>query len=299
MTEIEKKKRGRPKKVADIIIATETNIDVDIARKRGRRKKVETVYQYQTTSFINTREEHTYMIMLDIKGSDLDTTTTIDTNKKGNEKLIFDELIEMFSSLLKERNNLVENNCQINKMHQDVLLPDGIDTNFMSNYNNNNAESNLVVLPIFKINGDIWPIQSPYSCWNCDFQFDSPPIGIPEHMVNNQFHCFGNFCSFPCAGRYIVDMDQTSSKFDKLSLLNTMYQISFNLDVTDNIVIANKKEVLHKYGGSQSYSQYHDQANSKKIELYRLPIIPVYCYIYNQEQKLDVVDFTKASINCQ
>lgn len=293
MTDVEKKRRGRPKKIPDNSVTVEVNECDLIKKKRGRKKKIDTICQLPPT-FINNKDEHTYIVMLDIKSSDLDTTTHIDI-KKGNEKYLFDDLIEIFSTLLKDRKALIENNSQINKYHELLLSPDSIDTNFLSNYNNN-TDTNSVVLPIFKINGDSWPTQSPYSCWNCDCQFDSPPIGIPEHMINNQFYCFGNFCGFPCAARYIIDTDYTSSRFDKLSLLNTLYQMCFNLDITECINIANKKQVLHKYGGSQSYSQYHDEENSKKIELYKLPIIPVYCYIYNQEPKYDNVDLNKTNV---
>jgi hypothetical protein len=64
-------------------------------------------------------------------------------------------------------------------------------------------------------------------------------------------------------------------------LLNTLYQETYGLKVTDFVKIANPKQVLHKYGGCLSYSQYHDTELSQKIEIYKLPIIPLYYYICN------------------
>lgn len=287
----DKKKRGRPKRPND---------SVDDTEKKTRKKKTETVLQMPTVPISNTRDEHTYMVILDVKSTDVDTTI-IDVNKKFSEQTVFDDLIEMFSTLIKERKSILENSnsAAINQQHQELVSPDKVEINFLSNNTgNSSAESNVPILPIFKVNGDLWPSQSPYSCWNCDCQFDNSPIGIPEYISNGQFYCFGNFCTFSCAGRYIMDMDHTTSSFDKLSLLNTLYQMTYNLDVTEHLIIANKKEVLYKYGGTQTYSQYHqvDANNSKQPILYKLPIIPVYCYIYNQESNLDSLELDKTHL---
>jgi len=272
----EKRKRGRPKKVIEESISLDKDDPNKTKKKRGRRKKSEiAMYQLPLTITNNSREESNYIVMLDIKYSDLDTTVGVIKN----DKLICDDLIDSFAQLIQQRRSLYESDLTLKSIHDRILSSEETTTNFYSSYDR--KEINMTVLPIFQLNGEGWPSYSSYSCWNCDCQFDAPPIGVPEHINNNQFYCSGNFCSFACAGRYIIDTDHTINRFEKLSLLNTLYQLTFDLKVTDYVKIASPKQVLHKYGGCLSYSQYHDPKISQKVEIYKLPIIPLYYYICN------------------
>lgn len=230
--------------------------------------------------------------MLDIKCSDLDTLTT-DLSKNRNNKLICDGLINSFSHLIHQRQNLYQDNIALKSIHNIIMSPENIKLDFYSSYDQ--KEINLTVLPIFQLSGQNWPSYSPYSCWNCDCQFDTPPIGSPEYVIDNQFYCSGNFCSFGCAGRFIIDNDHTINRFEKLSLLNRLYQIAFNLNITDYVQIADPKQILHKYGGCSSYAQYHNQNGRPKIEIYKLPIIPLYYYICKEEQQNDNLDDLKTN----
>ena len=277
----EKKKRGRPKKIETTSV---DNDDINkIKKKRGRKKKIDAIHQLPLALANNSKEESNYIVMLDIRYSDLDNTVaTLETFKTKSDKLFCEDLIESFSQLIRHRRNMYDSDsaCSLKPIHDRVFSPEHSNLDFYSTYDH--KETNLTVLPIFHINGEEWPSNSPYSCWNCDCQFDSVPIGIPECMVNDHFQCYGNFCSFACAGRYIVDNDHTVNRFEKLSLLNRMYQMMYKLDITDYVKIAGPKQVLHKYGGCLSYSQYHDSDVSQKVEIYKLPIIPLHLYICNE-----------------
>lgn len=287
----EKKKRGRPKKIIDDNQSIES--DNKIKKKRGRKKKIDTIYHLPLTIKTNNKEESNYIVMLDIKYSDLDMT--INENKK-IDKLLCDDLIQSFGQLIQQRQYLYTNECQLKPVHQTIISPMNIKTDFYSSYER--KEINMAILPIFQINGNNWPTSSTYSCWNCDCQFSCSPIGIPEKIVNNQFYCSGNFCSFPCAGRYIVDNDSSVNRFEKLSALNYLYQIAYGLEITDFVKIANPKQTLHKYGGCQSYTEYHSNEEEQKIEIYKLPIIPLYYYICNDTSNEQLVEeITKEIIN--
>ena len=126
---------------------------------------------------------------------------------------------------------------------------------------------------------------SSIHCWNCHYTFPkNESIGIPEEYQNGSFHCYGNFCSFECAARYLYEhkYSKESHYWDELSLLNSLYQKVYNLKSTDRIIMAPPKETLECFGGSVSYDDYrHCNANNKIIQFYQLPLCPVKVYIKN------------------
>lgn len=290
MYDEKKKPRGRPKKTVTTISETVIDEQNSAKKKRGRKKKQDTIVIYQAVSMGATeRESNDYIVMLDIKPSDLDTTTTtVDLGKSKTDRLIYDDLLDQFSRLLEQRQKMVSNST-VSKVHDQMTMPETCtDVGFSMNNDDGQKGGGITVLSIFKENGDSWPTTSPYSCWNCDSQFNGVPVGIPDFIDDNSFYCCGNFCSFPCATRYIIDNEHSISRFEKISMLNMLNQKINNLDVTDKIQIAYPKQVLHKYGGYMTYGQYHNMDDNNAsdssggdVELYKLPIIPIYYYISN------------------
>ena len=294
MTSIEdKKKRGRPKKIAveeDELEIEPNNDKLNLnLKKRGRKKKTQMTNPISLPLKMDSdlKPQNNYIIMLDIKLSDLDGSSHPSQhpsfesfNNNNNSSLSCNKLISLFSNLITQKRLLLETNVQLKTVHEQIMSPESCQINFLSDYDQ--RESNMTVLPVFKLNGDGWPQSSSYNCWNCDSQFDNSPIGIPEHYSNNNFYCYGNFCSFPCACRYVTDNDHSVNRFEKISLLNSLYQQTLNLPLTEYIKIANPKQTLHKYGGCLSYNQYHDSNDASKVHFYKLPIIPVYYYICNE-----------------
>ena len=120
-------------------------------------------------------------------------------------------------------------------------------------------------------------------CWNCHYEFSVyESIGIPAEYQNGEFHCYGNFCSFECAARYLFDKlySRDTHYWEQLALLNTLYQRVYNLNSTQKIKMAPEKEVLKVFGGSIDYSEYrHCNVNKKVIQFYQLPLYPVKVYI--------------------
>jgi hypothetical protein len=151
-----------------------------------------------------------------------------------------------------------------------------------------------MVLPLFKNDGNRWPIKSPYACWNCDSYFDGSPIGIPDRVIEQQFYCYGNFCSFPCAGRYLKDREEPTDFWKKYSLLCMIYQKAYQLTPNDRVPIAPPKESLTKYGGTKTYQQYHETYKQEKtVEIYKLPLIPVMLYIDELSRIIDIDQIIK------
>jgi hypothetical protein len=137
-----------------------------------------------------------------------------------------------------------------------------------------------LILPQFNNAGGKWPEKSPYACWNCDIFFDGTPIGIPDKEHEGEFYCYGNFCRFECAARYLADRESTIDFWAKYSLLCIIYQKASNLPPGTKVPIAPPKESLTKYGGKYSYEEYHSLCKQKiVVEIYKLPLIPVLLHI--------------------
>lgn len=277
-----KKKRGRPKKVVEI--KSPDKNELMLKKKRGRARKTESAPLVLPITIMSSRNESNYLVMLDIKYSDLDLSQSSVREKSTgvvsrSENLVCDGLIRTFSKLLQEKRDLYDSCPTLQLVHQNLVSPEESTVNFYSNYQQ--KEIDMKVLPLFELNGESWPTSSTYACWNCDCQFESQPIGIPETISNNQFYCSGNFCSFSCTARYILDTDTTANRFEKISLLTSLYQMAFNLGLDATVPVANPKQTLHKYGGSLSYDQYHSN-ESRELSLYKLPIIPLYYHLCHE-----------------
>lgn len=288
------KKRGRPKKKIEINESAKIS-SIDNKKKRGRKKKTDVLINNLLDS-ISDSNNTTYIVMLDIKHSDLDTTVT-DISKPKSDTNIFDDIIKTFEHLIDKKKQLYLNPTGLNKINTDHISDDKINIDLFQNYNNQTTDTSISVPPMIDSDKNKWPSSSQYLCWNCDSQFNTYPIGIPENIEDDIFHCYGNFCSFACAGRYLIEYEHSIYRFEKLSLLNLMYQRTYNLDVNMSINIAHPKQVLHKYGGIMSDQQYRSSNSDKyyNIELYKLPIIPIHYYIcnINSEHNTESVNKTK------
>lgn len=297
------KKRGRPKNASGLIL--KNSPESDLKKKTGRRKKTEIINLPSTMMMENQLIETSYLVILDIKYSDLESTyecekfapvgvstgghsmlnssnvhsNQSDTHLPVDTRLICDSLINSFAKLIAAKNALYDNCPTLKTIHDNKLIkPDSATVNFSASYENKDQNENIKVLPIFELNGNNWPHLSSYSCWNCDCQFESVPIGIPETITDNQFCCSGNFCSFPCAARYIVDNDNSIYRLEKIAMLNHLYQKAYDLNTSCFVPIANPRQTLQKYGGCLSYAEYH-QKTANEINFYKLPIVPLFYFM--------------------
>lgn len=124
-------------------------------------------------------------------------------------------------------------------------------------------------------------------CWNCSYEYcKNESIGIPKDYQNGRFCCYGNFCSFECALRYLYDhmYNRDQMYWNQLSLLNNLYRKVYCLNSTQTIQMAPPKEVLEYFGGSVSYEDYrHCVDKHRSIQFYQLPLCPIDVYIRNFE----------------
>jgi len=114
-------------------------------------------------------------------------------------------------------------------------------------------------------------------CWNCNYSTlnINTNISIPLKYSLGIFYIYGNFCSYECAARYVLDTYNDKDKWDKYSLLNLYYNIS-NKAIGEKVTPAPSKLLLKDYGGTMDINEYRKVPNSHNIyNLYQPPIVPI------------------------
>ena len=149
------------------------------------------------------------------------------------------------------------------------------------------------VMEFFKNN---WLEKSPYVCWNCTENFDNYPIGIPLNINDaGKFNLYGNFCSFSCASRYLIETENGEIMHERMSMLNLLAKkLTGKNDY--NITIASSRLALKKFGGTQTIDDYrvNNVTKYKEIHIYKPPLTPV---LYLMEEYVNHVkkDYKKPS----
>lgn len=93
-------------------------------------------------------------------------------------------------------------------------------------------------------------------CWNCCHCINNEVLSQPIKYENNVFTTVGNFCSYPCISRYIIDSNESSENiFNKLSTLNLYYNIKNNTK-SKSVTPAPSKLVLKMFGGYMDIEEY-------------------------------------------
>ncbi len=138
-----------------------------------------------------------------------------------------------------------------------------------------------VDLKVFDMqNNIIVPKKTNIACWWCTCQFDCLPTFLPEKFSDSKFYVSGCFCSFNCAAAYNLNLND--SKVDeRYSLLKQLYY-KINKDKITNITdidinIAGPKELLDKYGGDMTITEYRKNSKILGREYHKLmpPFIPI------------------------
>lgn len=109
---------------------------------------------------------------------------------------------------------------------------------------------------------ETWVKKTNLKCWNCDCNFYTIPIFVPEYMkdpdVPDRKHgdigVHGNFCSWNCASFYISLMFR-DVKWEKDSMLKILYTI-FTGDTIHTIPHAPSKTKMVQFGGSMTRTEY-------------------------------------------
>jgi len=136
-----------------------------------------------------------------------------------------------------------------------------------------------------------WPTYSPYACWNDCHTFETTPVGIPHRLVEGCFHCYGNFCSYNCAKRYLLPKDEaddlttlstthdayvSDSISEQLQLLELLCHIETGTPLEDRIIRAPNRLVLKLFGGDKTIEDYRNSfKKNTKYHVFRSPLVPI------------------------
>ena len=256
--EPEQKKRGRkPKSKND---APE---EKPLPKKRGRRPKDKTYSSIINIKDINLEEEDEEVILHLPMNQEIETNESnnvppkpYDPDDKCNYAMLSNDIQEKINELDEEDD---EETLKVRSSVLEETSPDYF---------------NLIKkVKVHRLMGDYegsnYPDNTNIACFNCTYEFDTMPIGIPIRYVNGKFHCVDNFCSFNCAARYIFKGDSNLNevkKWESYSLLNLMYSKLFEIDKVCKIKLAPKPTLLKRYGGNLSVEDYRkDFSNPDKM----------------------------------
>lgn len=129
-------------------------------------------------------------------------------------------------------------------------------------------------------NNCLIPKKTNICCWWCTYQFDWLPTYLPEKYSDGKFYVSGCFCSFNCAAAYNLKLDD-SKVWERYSLIKQLYYM-INKDKITNITdidinIAGPKELLEKFGGQMTITEFRKNSKILGREYHKLipPFLPI------------------------
>ena len=115
------------------------------------------------------------------------------------------------------------------------------------------------------------------ACWWCTYQFDNPPIFLPEKLYDGTYYVRGCFCSLSCAMSYNFQQNDYRV-WERYALLRSLYEIQGDL------LPAPPREILTKFGGIVSIEKYRGSQEEHKI--YHLIFPPMISIVPILETKM-------------
>jgi len=277
-TIVEKKKRGRKKQ--NIVLTVEETIESPstkpLPKKRGRKPKGGKIIQHNAILKDTIESEPNIILHLKCSNSDIleneDYSLKYDPNIENIKSFNFDNM-ETNNFLLDNKNDITHSN------------------EFKKNNTNDNDTDNCCKtsktelwdkLNQLKVNLHKNNISDKRSaCFWCTYDFDNPPIFIPNNEFKNNYQVYGCFCSPECSAAYLMNEKIDSSvKFERYQLLNHIYGKIY--DYKKNIKPApNPYYLLDKYYGTLSIKEYRDLfKNDQLLIVVDKPLTHVFPELY-------------------
>ena len=134
-----------------------------------------------------------------------------------------------------------------------------------------------------EINYEIEEKSEKQLCWNCFKCLDKQFISLPHDYINDIFYTNGNFCSYSCGLRYLMDNYSGNDLWTKVSLLHIYYR--FNTGSCSKIKPVPNKKCLKIFGGNLTHEEYHSNNNNFSVDIFVPPILPINNIEYSHENK--------------
>lgn len=129
-------------------------------------------------------------------------------------------------------------------------------------------ERNLKVMHLLKdfemkSKANEWPSNTSIACYWCCHQFNTVPFGIPVKYLNGCFHVFGCFCSLECASAYNFNSsDGIDEVFERHNLISLL---SRKLGSRENVKPAPSRLSLNMFGGHLNIDEFRGFTSSRKV----------------------------------
>lgn len=114
------------------------------------------------------------------------------------------------------------------------------------------------------------PEKTEIACFWCCHSFNSQPVAIPSHILDEIWHMYGNFCSPECATAYLFkERIDAHVQWERFALLNSIYSDDAKIESGSPVGIrpAPPREVLRMFGGSMDISEYRALVHEKKLRV--------------------------------
>ena len=105
-------------------------------------------------------------------------------------------------------------------------------------------------------------------CFYDNYEFSGGSIGVPckFNIENEEFTCWGNFCSLECVKAYIYDSHDSKKEY-QFSLLASMARKMYGKNT--RIERAPSKFLLEKYGGPLKIQEFRSELSREKMWVLR------------------------------
>ena len=114
------------------------------------------------------------------------------------------------------------------------------------------------------------PEKTDIACFWCCHGFESPPVAIPSHILDELWYMYGNFCSPECATAYLFkERIDAHVQWEHYALLNSLYaeDADITLSSSSGIRPAPPREVLRVFGGSMDISEFRALVHEKHLRI--------------------------------
>jgi hypothetical protein len=276
------------------MVAETDNIQL---RKRGRPRKnqvVEKVVKKETKQSTQKEKEIILRLPLHLKDIDLESDDGF-TKKKSSDDNGFKCKDSDTESCMNDQTILTISDDESDDVHnknyhdisrelseKDKLIRKLKDElleykSMLSDYNTTTRNKDTCVLqmniPIvgYKDGKQIIAEKTNIACFWCTHTFETMPCYIPERYHDGKFYVYGCFCTYNCALAYNLKMGGYGVK-ERHSLIIKMYNTINEND--ENLVPAERKEILEKYGGPVNIFEYRKNLKTCDKE-YRFMIPPM------------------------
>ncbi len=134
----------------------------------------------------------------------------------------------------------------------------------------NNYSEKLMVLFQDSNRTQSLPAKTDIACFWCCHSFQTPPVAIPSHILDEIWYMYGNFCSPECATAYLMkEKIDSHVQWERYALLNSLYSDDAQVPVgaPHGIRPAPPREVLRMFGGSMDISEYRAVVHEKRLRI--------------------------------